>query len=439
MKREHSKRGFDKRTVLWVNSTYFAEGFPYMIVRFLSSVFFTDRGVREAYLGFLNFLAIPWNLKFLWAPLVDIMGTKRGWLLRMQFAIGLLTGIIAVLSVTGESAPVVFSLLPDGVRVSNLIITFIFITLAFLSATHDIAIDAYYMEALPSEREQSLYSGLRVLAYRLAVIYARSVILFVASATNWLLGFGTASLTMLCLSVFHYIYLERTRKPEFYMNDKGSPLKDRFLKGLEIYRDAFISYMRQERIAVVIMFIVLYKLGDEILFSMNTPFLLRELGMTKAQLGWVSGILGMVFAIIGSLIGGKWISIRGLRKAIWPITIIMNFTILAYVYLAWLKPDPSTTEGILTIAAINSYEQFAAGLGTAALMVFLMGRCEPDYKAAHYAIGSAVMSVGGTIIGGLGGVIVELLGYLNLYVIAFLCSIPSFILLIFVPLDYRSR
>ncbi len=433
MKREGRKRGFDKRTVLWVNSTYFAEGLPYMIVRFLSSVFFTDRGVREAYLGFLNFLAIPWNLKFLWAPLVDIIGTKRGWLLRIQFGIGILTALIAVFSVMDEAH------LPVGVTTSNILITIIFIVLAFLSATHDIAIDAYYMEALPTEKEQSLYSGLRVLAYRVAVIYARSVILFVASATNWLFGFGTASLTMLGLFVFHYLFLEKTVKPELYQSDTVNAFKRRFVQGLQLYRNAFISYIRQERITLVIFFIVLYKLGDEILFSMNTPFLLRELGMTKAQLGWVSGILGMIFAIMGSLVGGKWISIRGLRKAIWPITIIMNITILAYVYLAWLKPDPATTGGILTIAAINSYEQFAAGLGTAALMVFLMGRCDPDYKAAHYAIGSAIMSIGGTVIGGFGGVIVELFGYLNLYVFAFISSIPSFILLIFVPLEYRSR
>jgi PAT family beta-lactamase induction signal transducer AmpG len=439
MKKGDSKKGFNKRTVLWVNSTYFAEGLPYMVVRFLSSVFFTDIGVREAYLGFLNFLAIPWNLKFLWAPLVDIMGSKKGWLLKIQLSIGLLTALMAVLTLplSGEFTR---GIIPaGGPNMVNILITLIFILLAFLSATHDIAIDAYYMEALPTEKEQSLYSGLRVLAYRGAVIYARSVLLLLAAATNWFYGFGLGAITILGLFIFHSLFLKDTEKPSLYEPSEGSGRTDRFKEGLQIYRNAFFSYLSQQRIVTVILFIILYKLGDEILFSMNTPFLLRELGMTKAQLGWVSGILGTISAIIGSLWGGKWISSWGLRRAIWPITIIMNITILAYVYLAWITPSAQTLKGIAIIAVINSYEQFASGLGTAALMVFLMGRCSPDYRAAHYAIGSAIMSLGGTLFGGFGGIVVELFGYINLYILAFIASIPSLLLLFRVPLEYRSQ
>jgi PAT family beta-lactamase induction signal transducer AmpG len=430
-----SKTKFDRRTTTWTVTTYFAEGLPFMIVRFISSVFFTDIGMREAYLGFLNFFAIPWNIKFLWAPIVDILGTKRGWLIKVQFLIGifvLLIGIIASITPDLNGEPL------RGIAFLNyanlsLVIAFLFTVLAFLSATHDIAIDAYYLEALTSERDQSLYSGLRVLAYRVAVIYAKSFLVILAAAAGWFWGFSSGALTMLGLFLFHVVYLKPTAKPDFYLMKE----KDRhrqFKKRLGFYRKAFSTYLQQERVIVVLFFIVLYKLGDEILFSMNTPFLLRELGMTKAQLGWVSGILGTIFAIAGSLWGGKWIASRGLKKAVWPITITMNVTILAYALLAWLKPDPSTLSGIFLIAAINSYEQLAAGLGTAVLIVFLMNKCQSEFKAAHYAIGSAIMSLGGTLMGGMGGIFVELYGYINLFLFGFAASIPSMVLLFWVPM-----
>ena len=431
--------GSAARKTTWTLTTYFAEGLPYMIVRFLSSVFFTDIGLREAYLGFLNFLAIPWNIKFIWAPIVDIFGTKKGWLIRVQFLIGLLVLIIGALSFrfseTGGTSWL-SGLLSN--EMTLVVITVLFIILAFLSATHDIAIDAYYLEALSSEKDQSLYSGLRVLAYRVAVIYAKSVLVIVAAVTNWFMGFGLGGITMLALYLFHLLYLRGTDKPDMFLQ-KGMDKIIRLKLNTRFYKEAFSTYLMQDRVYLVLSFIVLYKLGDEILFSMNTPFLLRELGMTKAQLGWVSGILGTVFAIAGSLWGGKWISSRGLKRAIWPITLIMNATILAYALLAWNKPDPSTTGGLALIALINCYEQVAAGLGTAVLIVFLMNRCQPDYKAAHYAVGSAIMSLGGTMMGGFGGVFVENFGYLNLFLLGFLSSIPSMILLFWVPMTPRGQ
>lgn len=431
---------FDSKTTIWTLSTYFAEGLPYMIVRFISSVFFTDIGLREAYLGFLNFFAIPWNIKFLWAPVVDIFGTKRGWLIGVQFLIGLLVLIVGIVVVVmpGKEGDTVLGIPFLDYEAVTLIIAILFVILAFLSATHDIAIDAYYLEALTTEREQSLYSGLRVLAYRVSVIYAKSLLVIFAAAAGWFWGFGAGALTMLGLFLFHLVYLSPTVKPDMYKRGPGDRA-DQLRRSLGLYGKAFSTYLRQEKVYLVLPFIVLYKLGDEVLFSMNTPFLLRELGMTKAQLGWVSGIIGTVCSILGSLLGGKWIASRGLKKTVWPITIIMNLTILAYVLLAWLKPDPATSEGIAVIAIINGYEQLAAGLGTAVLVVFLINKCLSDFKAAHYAIGSAIMSLGGTVVGGFGGVFVEFYGYINLFLIAFFASIPSMVLLFLVPLERYNK
>lgn len=406
------------RIALWVGSTYFAEGLPYMIVRFLSSVFFTDIGVREAYLGFVNFFGIPWNLKFLWAPLLDLFGTKRGWVLKLQLAITFAVFLIALLAGLHTASP--SKLVLQG-------IAFLFMGLAFIAATNDVAIDAYYLEGLTRQEDQAAYSGLRVMTYRIAVIYARCVLVAIAGAANWFWGFGAGAATMLACWLAH-----RALLPRFEKEDHRKPHSLREV-GFGI-RESFLSYLRQDKLLLVILFVATYKLGDEILFSMNTPFLMRELGVTKPQLAWLAGIVGSAATVAGAMISAWWIKRWGLRRAIWPITILMNINIPAYILLSELKPDAATTGGIALIASVHAYENIAAGLGAPALMIYLMRLCQPAYKAAHFAIGTALMSLGATVLGGFGGIVVEQLGYTNLFLIGFAAAIPSMLLLFFIPM-----
>ena len=405
------------RTSIWVSSTYFVEGLPYMIVRFMSSVFFTDMGVREALLGFLNFLGIPWNLKFLWAPFLDIFGTKRGWLLRLQLGITLLVFVIAILT----------GLHHRGGEGSLLtIIAFLFVGLAFLAATNDVAIDAYYLEGITDRGEQAAYSGVRVMAYRIAVIYARSILVAVAAAANWQWGFGAGALTLLVFWILHSVFLPRFEAEREKKKIVFSEVRVNFL-------ESFWSYLKQERIVLILVFIATYKLGDEILFSMNTPFLMRELGVSKGQMAWLAGFVGSFAAIAGTMLGGWWIKKTGLKRAIWPLTLLMNINILAYLILAIQKPSATTGNGVLWIALIHGYENIAAGLGSAALTVYLMRLCSVKYKAAHFAIGTAIMSLGSTFVGGFGGLLVESFGYTNLFLLGFAATIPSMALLFFIP------
>lgn len=410
------------KTAAWVSSTYFAEGLPYMIVRFMSSVFFTDIGVREALLGFVNFFGIPWNLKFLWAPFLDVFATKRGWMLKIQVLITILTMVIATLA----------GLYTHANSVSLLyLIAFLFIGLAFVSATNDIAIDAYYLEGLTDRTEQAAYSGLRVMAYRIAVIYARSVLIAIAGLANWFWGFSAGAATMLVLLLIHKFLL-----PRFEAERTGKRASLEQVK--KNFSDAFLSYLKQEKALLVILFVATYKLGDEILFSMNTPFLMRELGVTKTQLAWLAGFVSSIAAIVGAMLGACWIKRQGFKKAIWPITIIMNVNILAYLVLSELHPSPSDLGGISLIAFVLGYENLVAGLGTTVLMVYLMRLCAPAHKAAHFAIGSAIMSIGSTFIGGFGGIIVENFGYSNLFILGFCAAIPSMIMLFWVPLHEQA-
>jgi PAT family beta-lactamase induction signal transducer AmpG len=411
------------KTSLWVASTYFAEGLPYMIVRFISTVFFTDLGVREAFLGFINFFGIPWNLKFLWAPFLDIFGTKRRWMIRMQAAITIAILVIACFAGFTQSGI-------DGSMLKAA--AFLFIALAFLSATNDIAIDAYYMEGLTDKGDQAAYSGLRIMAYRIAVIYARTVLVAIAAVANWFWGFAAGSLTMGAFFVGHALFLPRFEKER---TGDGRAFGEK----LRAFGEAFRSYLRQERMALVLPFIITYPLGDQMLFAMSTPFLMRELGVTKLQIAWLGGLIGAVSAIAGALIGSWWIKKVGLRKAIWPIVLIMNLNIWAYVFLAWYRPSAATTNGLALIAAIHGYENIAAGLGNVALMIYLMRLCFPEFKAAHFAIGSAIMSLGANIIGGFAGIIVEHFGYVNLFIMGFIATIPSMLLLFWIPLHENNK
>lgn len=390
------------------------EGLPYMIVRFLSSVYFTDIGVREAFLGFLNFLGIPWNLKFLWAPFLDIFGTKRGWMLKLQLLITLTVLGISVLA---------------GANGANLAgpIAFLFIGLAFMAATNDVAIDAYYLEGLTEPKEQAAYSGLRVLAYRMAVIYARSVLVAMAGAVNWFFGFSSGAATLALFWLLHRLFL-----PRFEREREGRAAGIRQVRAN--FAESFVSYLKREKVILILCFVATYKLGDEILFSMNTPFLMRELGVTKTQMAWLAGLVASFAAIAGTMLGAWWIKRTGLKKSIWPLTLLMNVNLWAYVLLATMRPQAATGAGIAFIAFVHAYENIAAGLGSAALTVYLMRLCSPKYKAAHFAIGTAIMSLGSTVIGGFAGLIVEQMGYANLFVLSFAAAIPSMLLLFRLPL-----
>ena len=423
-----------KKPGVWVFTTYLAEGLPYAVIRILSSVFFTDIGMKERYIGYLNFLGIPWNLKFLWAPFLDILGKKRTWMIVLQ---GLLTLFILLIAYTCFIA----SSHPQGDLIMG-IIAASFVLLAFLSATNDIAIDGYYMEGLTDPKEQAAYTGYRVFAYRLALILVRSgfvalaaYIAAVQGGTDkyrpWGYAFGAAALTMFLITLFH-----AWQAPKF---EGERSTVGRTLTGMvKEFGRAFSTYFEQERVVLVILFIITYKIGDEILFSMGTPFLMRELGVTKGQLSWLGGILGAFGAIFGTSLGGIWIKKTGLKKAIWPLTILMNFNIWAYVWLAWALPSAGDPRGLAFIAVVHFYEQMAAGLGNAVLIVYILRTCKPEFKASHYAVGTAIMSLFSTFFGGFGGVLVEKMGYLNLFILAFCASIPAMALMFWVPIKEEA-
>jgi len=422
-----------------VCSTYFAEGLPFMLVRWLCGVYFTKIGARDAFIGYLNWLSIFWNLKFLWAPAIDFYGSSKRWIVALE---ALMTAVMLLVSYLSFMGPPMVSLgalkktwnlaefaeKPAALGCSQasvlLFILGLFIVMAFLSATHDIAIDAYYLQRFKDPSFQAAYSGVRSFAYRLAVIFAKVALI---GYSFFYVGFllSAAVLGLLCL--IHAFCL--------------SPLSSQSNhKQTVSIKQAWSSYLSQPQIKRLLVFIVGYKLGDEVLFSMNTPFLLRELLVSDHQYAWLSGIVGTTAFIAATTVSGLLMSRYGLKKMIWPLSLLMNLAIWAYVLLAYIKPNAQTALGFGLITWMHAIEYAASGAGSAALTMVLLKTCRsPVYQASHFAIGSALMTLGGTLLGGFSGTLIESYGYFWFYVFAFMCAIPSMITLCFIDFNLMDK
>lgn len=389
----------------WVTSTYFAEGLPYAIVRQLSAEFFTSMGTKLEAIGLTSLYGLAWNLKLLWSPLLNRHGTLRRWLLGLQALLGLV--VMAVAWRAGEGN------LGGVAR--------ILVVAAFLAATHDIAIDGFYLDAL-DKGSQTALAGLRTSAFRVAMLAGKGLLVLAGAlqlrgferTAAWRITFIAAGAALLVLAGVHALALPRPPS----RRAAGPALR---------YHDAFLSFLKQPRVGVSVAFIVLYKAGDSLMFNMNAPFL-KSLGMGNLIRGYV-GSGSLVVSITGAIAGGAAIARFGLSRTLRPIVAVQSFAILLYVALAAARP------GLVAVSVVALLEQLAAGVGDSALAVFLMRRCAPEHKAAHYAIASALMSVMATSAGVSSGYLVRQLDFPLFFAVAFVASLPGLVLAWYVPQD----
>lgn len=422
----------DAGTAAWTGSTYFAEGLPWSVLHQLASEFFTAAGLPARQVGYTSALHATNSLKFLWSPIVDLFGSLRQWMLATQVLLGVLMGLLAVLA---HSVAITV-----GVKDT----TFVWLTLIAIgvaSATHDIACDGYYMDALPKDA-QARYAGVRVAAFRAAMLVGNSGLVYLAGRTSWLLGFGAAGAIMVALALAHRLWLPRTARERRPISE--APVKTR-AERLAHVRESYLSFLRQEHVVLVIVFLLTFKLGDALLFNMS-KVMLRELGVTTAERGVINGF-GMAASIAGAIVGGAWISRVSLARAIVPITLIMAVTHPLYLLIAapsmpmdlvHLADAPRLALGYLApprllIGGILVIEQFAGGMATAAQMVFLMRRCHPDHKAAHFAFGTAIYSLAQMITGSYSGWVYEAQGPVVYFALTCVACLPCVLLVRLVP------
>ena len=447
----HSRSPFPNKkrsTALWVSVMYFAEGFPYTIVNLMSVIFLKDLGASNELIGLTSFLYLPWTLKGLWGPMVDIYSSKRTWILTAEIFCTILFVLLALGALSSQA-------IAASIVVFGLI--------AFVSATHDIAIDGFYLDALDKD-QQAFFVGVRSTAYKVAWLAGNGGLVFLAGYlanerlihTNsdgtrifedirfsvlgnvfsihplefgWAAAFAVAAFIFLLVYLFQLWYLPHPKA--FVREREGNETGGKFF-------DAFRTYFTQYRIGWIVTYILIFRIGDAFMLKMAPPFLMDNgakggLTLSTAEMGILYGTVGIIFLLAGGILGGFVIAKQGLKKWMWPTAILQNSAIALYWLLAKYRP------GIEWVYVVNSFEQFSYGLGVSAYTVFLMRTVRPEFKASHYAITTAFMAAGILLPGIVSGYLQVWMGYENYFLMSFLAAIPGLATIYFLPLEDRAE
>ena len=387
----------------WAATTYFAEGLPYSLVHQMGAQqYLTAVGASPEMVGLGSLLHVPWLLKFVWAPVVDGRSTAKRWLVGAGLV---LAGCAALMSFAS------FQYGAIGV-VSVLIAT------AFVAATSDIAIDGYYIRSLDKDRQVKL-SGLRIGAFRMAMLFGSGALVTLAGLTSFSLAFLVAGGVLVALALLHAAWLTPDSRA-FATNEAP----DAWRTG----REALRGFLARPGITLSICLIMTYRAGDALLFAMNAKFL-KALGLDTAARGIVNGSFGTAASILGSLLGAWVIAKLGFKRAFFPITVLQALALLLYVGLANGEP------GFMTIAVVVVLEQLIAGIGTAAFTVFLLRLCHGPQKASHFALASSLMAIAVTVSGSVSGFLYVAVGASWFFAIAFFAALPGVLLSLLVDKD----
>ena len=415
---------------LWVPTLYFLEGIPYFLVNNISMVMFNRLGVANGEMSFFTtLLYFPWVLKFLWAPFVDLIKTRRWWFLTMQF---LMLGL-AVLTIFSIPQPDPATIAAMGTEVKLFTgVLIAFIIMAFSSATHDIAADGFYMLALTSGVQAEMI-GWRSVFYRLSNVFCNSALVAIAGiaydytvkqgAENmplaWQITIAITAVIFALMAVWHMFFTPRP--------DSDKPAENTAVKDIMIgFGQAFATYVKKPALWVAIAFMLLYRLPEGFLMKMIYPFLLGTpesggLGLSMQEFSLVYGAIGVVFLLLGGILGGYYISRVGLKKAFWWMALAMTLPCLSFVYLSVFLPESMVNTGIAI-----AIEQFGYGFGFTAYMMYMMYFSDGEFKTSHYAICTSFMALSMFIPGLFAGYIQEAIGYENFFWMVISCSVATF-------------
>ncbi len=425
---------------LWVPTLYFTEGIPYFLVNSISVMLFAKMGVPNDQLSFFTtLLYFPWFLKGLWSPFVDILRTKRWWIVSMQALISALC-ILLTLTLPHPSAEMIATKTTSvGMFRFTLIL---FIIAAFASATHDIAADGFYMLA-HDRKSQAAFVGIRSTFYRIAAVFSQGVIVYIAGYMekqtgdipfSWQVTLGVTSVIMLCVTLYHSFFLPR---PE---EDKPRTTTD-FRGAFSELGQSFASFFTKPGVGLAIGFMLLYRLSEGFLVKLSLPFLVDStattlrngqiigggLGLNTDTVGVLYGTIGVICLLLGGILGGIYISRKGLKRSLWLMAAALTLPSFVYCYLSMAQP-----ESLWLIGTAVSFEQFGYGFGFTAYMMYMMHFSEGAYKTSHYAICTAFMALSMMIPGFIAGSIELAVGYSAFFWIANSCSITTFIITYFV-------
>lgn len=397
---------------LWVPSLYFFEGLPYFIVNTISILIFKDLGMDNGKVALLtSLIGLPWMIKPLWSPFVDIFKSKRWWILITQVIMAVTVALLA-------------ATLPSG---SPFTLTLIFFVLAgFASATHDISADGFYMIGL-DKGGQSAFVGIRNTFYRVAMVFGQGVLVVIAGllerktgsvSAAWRLTLVISAAIMAALAWYHAFAL-----PKVEQEDKSG-----HKNASQIFREfggAFGSFFTKPGVWLAIAFMLLYRLPEAFSVKMIYPFFsdaaeVGGLGFDKAAFGLVYGTAGVIALLAGGILGGLAISRYGLRKCLLPMALSLALPCAVYLYMALVQPL-----SLWTVGACVVFDQFGYGFGFTAYTVYMMRFADGPLKTSHYAICTGFMALSMLLPGAVAGFLQEGLGYRGFFWMVMACCVAT--------------
>jgi MFS transporter, PAT family, beta-lactamase induction signal transducer AmpG len=404
----------------WIPTLYFGQGMPYVVVMTLSVIMYKNLNVSNTDIAlYTSWLYLPWVIKPLWSPLVDMFRTKRFFIIALQGLVGVSLALVALTIPTTHFFQITLAVLW---------------LMAFASATHDIAADGFYMLALP-QHQQAAFVGVRSTFYRISNIACQGGLVWLVGRVGeqygnisfaWTVAFAVMAIWFLLLCIYHFFMLPKPTGDHAVV--AGTDVFSQFII-------TFAAYFKRRDILLVLAFLLTFRLGEAQALKLIAPFLLDPasnggLGLTTSQLGIVYGTWGVIALTVGGLIGGFAISRAGLRKWIWPMLFAVHIPNLAFVFLAYTQP----TNTVLITTAIM-IEQFGYGFGFAAYLLFMIMVSDGPFKTAHYSICTGFMALGMMLPGMVSGWIQSQLGYPHFFVWVCVCTIPSIIVTAFLKID----
>lgn len=393
----------------WIPTLYFAQGLPYVAVMTLSVIMYKRLGISNTDIAlYTGWLYLPWVIKPVWSPFIDIISTKRRWTLMMQWALA------------ASLAGIAFTIPTEMFFQLTLAVFWI---VGFTSATHDIAADGFYMLALTGH-QQSFYVGIRSTFYRIATVAGQGALVILAGSIEtctgdipfaWSVAFGVLSVFFLMVSLYHGWALPRP---------VADSARDFSRSAHDVFRefvDTFRSFFRKKQIWAAVAFMLLYRLPEAQLVKLINPFLLDPvseggLGLSTRVVGFVYGTIGIIGLTSGGIVGGIMAARGGLRRWLKPMAWSMSLTCLTFVYLSY-----ATEPSLLTINICVFVEQFGYGFGFTAYMLYLIYFSEGRHRTAHYSICTGFMALGMMLPGMAAGWLQETIGYRYFFIWTIVC------------------
>lgn len=411
--------------VAWVPTLYFAMGMPFVVLNMVCSLMYKGLEVSDTQIAFwTSLIMLPWTLKPLWSPFLEIYKTKKFFVVATQMLSGIMFGLLA------------FALhLPSFFAVTIGLLAVI----AFSGATHDIAADGTYMSVL-SKEDQAQWIGWQGAFYNIAKIFATGVLVYLAGVLigkvgvrmAWSIVMGFVAVVMVLIGIYHFFILPTDGKT----NASGKTLSE----SLHELGRVFLAFFQKKHIVYYLFFIILYRFAEGFVMKIVPLFLKASradqgLGLNEQQIGLLYGTFGAAAFVLGSILAGYYIAHRGLKKSLFSLALVFNLPFVAYTLLALYQP-----ENMFYIGSAIVIEYFGYGFGFVGLTLFMMQQIAPgEHQMSHYAFASGIMNLGVMLPGMLSGAVSDALGYRHFFIFVLFCTIPALLITWFVPFTYDEK